>query len=60
MRSLKEEMFEYNTFETLLFDVRYELAKSRIMDTNMEKLQEHLTEMFSEYDPEGKGLIQIL
>jgi hypothetical protein len=43
MRSLKEDTFEYKTFEHTLFDVRFELAKSRIMDTNIDKLQEHLT-----------------
>lgn len=42
MRSLKEEIFEYETFEKVLFDVRFELAKSRIMDTNIDRLQEHL------------------
>jgi len=30
-------MFEYeNCFETDLFNVRYELAKSRILDTHLE------------------------
>jgi hypothetical protein len=60
MRSLKDEMFEYKTFDTVLFDVRYELAKSRIMDTNIDRLQEHLIQIFAAHDPEKKGLIAIL
>ncbi len=36
MRSLKEDTFEYATFEQVLFDVRFELAKSRLMDTNVD------------------------
>jgi hypothetical protein len=50
MRSLKEETFEYKTFEQTLFDVRFELAKSRLMDTNIDKLQEHLINIFSAHD----------
>lgn len=38
MRSLKDETFEYKLFQQTLFDVRFELAKSRIMDTNIDKL----------------------
>lgn len=44
MRSLKEDVVEYKNFGVMLFDVRFELAKSRIMDTNIDKMQEHLTE----------------
>jgi hypothetical protein len=55
MRSLKDEMLEYKNFSTMLFDVRYELAKSRIMDTNMDKLQAHLTNIFAAYDPMNTG-----
>ncbi|CDW82161.1 radial spoke protein 7 [Stylonychia lemnae] len=60
MRSLKDETFEYKLFQQTLFDVRFELAKSRIMDTNIDKLQEHLNIVFSRYDPEQTGQINIL
>ena len=46
MRSIKEELVEYKNFGAMLFDVRFELAKSRIMDTNTDKLEEHLVEIF--------------
>ena len=36
MRSIKEQTFEYATFPKVLFDVRFELAKSRLMDTNID------------------------
>lgn len=42
MRSLKDDTYEYKNFTQTLFDIRFELAKSRIMDTNIDKLQEHL------------------
>lgn len=38
--------FEYKHFETIIFEVRYELAKSRLMDTGMEKFTAHLIEEF--------------
>jgi hypothetical protein len=60
MRSIKGDEFEYKTFEDLLYDVRFELAKSRIMDTNIDKLQEHLIEEFTLYDKEKKGLITLM
>ena len=60
MRSLKESTFEYVTFPKVLFDVRFELAKSRLMDTNIDGLQKHLIELFAHYDKEEKGEISIL
>lgn len=60
MRSLKDEMLDYKAFDTMLFDVRYELAKSRIMDTNMDKLQDHLTHIFAAHDPMSIGTITIV
>lgn len=35
IRNLRSDTFEYKTFETVLYDVRFELAKSRLMDTNI-------------------------
>jgi hypothetical protein len=53
IRSVKLEHFEYRTFPTLLYDVRFELARSRLMDTNIDKLQEHLILEFVKFDPEN-------
>lgn len=61
MRSIKgDQGFEYKSFPVVLFDVRFELAKSRIMDTNIDKLTDHLIEIFSTYDKEHTGLIGIM
>ena len=60
MRNLKGDTFEYKTFDKVLYDVRFELAKSRVMDTNIDKLQQHLIDMCQQYDPEGKGFINIM
>jgi hypothetical protein len=38
LRSIKGEAFEYKEFDHVLYDVRFELAKSRIMDTNIDQL----------------------
>lgn len=61
LRSFKatDTQFEYKTFEQLLFDVRFELAKSRLMDTGLDKLTEHLIGEFAAFDPSGTGTISI-
>jgi Ca2+-binding EF-hand superfamily protein len=61
LRSFKatDTVFEYKNFEQLLFDVRYELAKSRLMDTGLDKLTEHLIQEFSRYDTAQVGTITI-
>ena len=38
LRNIKDDQFEYSKFDILLYDVRFELAKSRVMDTNIDKL----------------------
>jgi Ca2+-binding EF-hand superfamily protein len=42
-----------------LFDVRYELARSRLMDTALDKLAENLVHEFAVFDKEKKGTISI-
>lgn len=37
-----DQLFEYKNFNQLLFEVRFELARSRLMDTGLDKLTEHL------------------
>jgi hypothetical protein len=60
LRSIKGDAFEYKEFDHVLYDVRFELAKSRIMDTNIDQLQEHLIESFALQDTEGLGLLSIM
>lgn len=61
LRSFKSEetAFEYKYFDNLLFDTRFELARSRLMDTSLNKITEHLEEQFAAYDPNKTGLITI-
>ena len=61
IRSFKgtETNFEYRNFEQMLFDTRYELARSRLMDTGLEKLSDHLIEEFSKHDEQQIGTISI-
>jgi len=39
IRNMKTPDFKYEEFKEKLFDVRYELAKSRILETNLDKIQ---------------------
>lgn len=50
LRTIKEKQFEYKLFPQVLYDIRFDLAKSRLMDTNIDKLQEHLIESFARTD----------
>lgn len=47
VRNCKSDTFEYKTFETMLYDIRFELARSRLLDTNIDQLSEHLIFAFS-------------
>ena len=61
IRNIKEgEDFEYSKFAETLYDVRFELAKSKLMDTNITKLQEHLISLFEVYDEDKTGKIHLL
>ena len=42
IRTLGNEDFKYEEFSERLFVVRYELARSRILDTNMDKIQNYV------------------
>jgi Ca2+-binding EF-hand superfamily protein len=61
IRDIKPEQthFEYKNFEIILFDVRFELARSRLMDTGIDKLTAHLVEEFTKLDTKKSGLITI-
>ena len=38
MRDIKTEEFEYKSFDRVLYEVRFELTKSRLMDANIDKI----------------------
>lgn len=60
MRKMSDEEFVYEGFKELLFETRYELAKSRVMDTNNDKMAEHLKYEFAARDEEKTGKVHIL
>ena len=42
LRHMNSETFDCKKFESELYDVRFELAKSRLTDTNIDKITDHL------------------
>jgi hypothetical protein len=42
-----------------LYDVRYELARARYLDSNLDKIQEHLIEISRKYDIKKNGKISL-
>ena len=50
LRRIKGDMYQYSNFVEDIYDIRFELAKSRLTDTNIDKLQEHLMEKFRALD----------
>ncbi len=61
IRSIKHEQktFQYVEFGQYLFEVRYELARSRLMDTNLDKLSDYLVHEFATHDLKKTGVITI-
>jgi Ca2+-binding EF-hand superfamily protein len=55
----EQKTFEYKEFGQLLFEVRYELAKSRIMDTGLEKMADNMVLEFAAHDTKKDGTITI-
>lgn len=61
IRNMRHQQdFEYEQFPEKLYDVRFELAKSRLMDTSLDKISDHLVQLLEQYDPEGNGKIHLL
>jgi hypothetical protein len=62
MRTFKSDQttFEYKEFGNILFDVRYELVKSRLMDTSLDKFTENLIYEFASLDTQKTGTISII
>lgn len=40
--------------------MRFELAKSRVMDTNLDTLQNHFLEVFSSMDYDNSGFLSLI
>ena len=61
IRSINPEQktYEYKEFGNLLFEVRYELARSRIMDTSLDKMTDNMVLEFAVHDTKKDGSITI-
>lgn len=53
------DKIEYKTFAEDLYDCRFELAKSRVMDINIDKIEESILEACQVYDDDKTGKIRI-
>lgn len=60
IRNMKTPDFKYEDFKEKLFDVRYELAKSRILETNLDKIQTQIIQECIKYDSKSNGKINLL
>mmetsp|Transcript_46975 Transcript_46975/g.34389 ORF Transcript_46975/g.34389 Transcript_46975/m.34389 type:complete len:212 (+) Transcript_46975:923-1558(+) len=59
LRSYRDqEFFEYEKLGEVLYEVRFELIRSRLMETNLPQMADHLIYSFAHFD-EGNGLITI-
>ena len=54
-RNLKTEEVEYKDFKEMLYNARFEIIKSRIMDTNIDTLDQHLVDLMRAADTKGDG-----
>jgi Ca2+-binding EF-hand superfamily protein len=59
IRNIKEDHFEYVKFPDVIFDVRFELVKSRLLDTNMGVLAEHFITEFKKFDEKDTEKISV-
>jgi len=55
------EKIDYKTFAEELYDCRFELARSRIMDINLTTIAEDILDVCKEkgFDPQGTGFVRI-
>jgi Ca2+-binding EF-hand superfamily protein len=59
VRNIQVEDYNYSTFKQDLFNVRFELAKSRILESNLDHVQKSLVEACKQYDAKSNGKIHI-
>ena len=59
VRSCKSDLYEYGNFVQNLYDVRFELARSRILESNVDHVQKSLIEEWKKFDREKNGKVDI-
>ena len=59
IRLLKDDMIQYSKFPDLLYNVRYEIAVSEMMESNMGDLETHIVKELAMEDHDDTGVISI-
>lgn len=59
IRLQKNEMIKYSDFPDMLYNVRYEIAMSEMMDNNMNDLEMYINGEFAKYDHDDTGIIDV-
>jgi len=59
IRLQKNEMIKYSEFPDMLFNVRYEIATSEMMESNMGDLEYHIRKEFAAEDTDDTGIITV-
>ena len=58
-RCRKNNGYEYKNFGKELFEIRYEIARSRLLETNLSNIGEEILKKCKEIDTKNTGLVQI-
>jgi len=59
IRLQKSENIKFSEFPDMLFNVRYEIATSEMMENNMDVIVLNIRKEFSKYDHNDTGVISI-
>jgi hypothetical protein len=59
IRLLKDDMVKYSEFPDMLYNVRYEIAVSEMMESNFGELEQHIVFEFAKEDKDDTGEITI-
>jgi hypothetical protein len=60
IRLQKNDMIKYSEFPDMLYNVRYEIAVSEMMESNMSELEKKIVKEFCEEDTDDTGEITVL
>jgi len=59
LHKIKSNEFEYKNFSQLLYEVRFILSKSKIMDMNLDSLSQHIVDLCKFEDKEETGKVHV-
>jgi hypothetical protein len=60
IRLQKNDRIKYSEFPDMLYNVRYEIAVSEMMESNMSEMEAHIVKEFLHEDTDDSGEITIL